>query len=30
MPQGEGNARITVVDAEGRSDTSKVRFKREK
>jgi len=30
LPQGEGNARITVVDAEGRSDTSEVRFKREK
>jgi len=30
LPQGEGNARITVVDAEGRSDTSQVRFKREK
>ena len=30
LPQGEGNARITVVDAEGRSDTATVRFKREK
>jgi penicillin-binding protein 1C len=30
LPQGEGNARITVVDAEGRSDSSQVRFKREK
>jgi len=30
LPQGEGNARITVVDAEGRSDSSEVRFKREK
>jgi len=30
LPQGEGNARITVVDAEGRSDTAEVRFKREK
>lgn len=30
LPQGEGNARITVVDAQGRSDTSLVRFKREK
>lgn len=30
LPQGEGNARITVVDAEGRSDTSQVRFKRDK
>ncbi len=29
LPQGEGNARITVVDSEGRSDTSQVRFKRE-
>ncbi|HMH64386.1 MAG TPA: penicillin-binding transpeptidase domain-containing protein, partial [Rhizomicrobium sp.] len=27
-PQGEGMARVTVVDAEGRSDTSTVRFKR--
>jgi penicillin-binding protein 1C len=27
-PHGEGVARITVVDSEGRSDTSKVRFKR--
>jgi len=30
LPQGEGLARITVVDAEGRSDSSEVRFKREK
>ena len=30
LPQGEGNARITVVDSEGRSDTSQVRFTREK
>jgi penicillin-binding protein 1C len=30
LPQGEGNARITVVDADGRSDTATVRFKREK
>jgi penicillin-binding protein 1C len=30
LPQGEGNARITVVDAEGRSDSSEVRFKRDK
>jgi penicillin-binding protein 1C len=27
-PPGEGYARITVVDAEGRSDTAQVRFKR--
>ena len=27
-PQGEGLARVTVVDAEGRSDTSTVRFKK--
>ncbi|HEY4078410.1 MAG TPA: penicillin-binding protein 1C [Rhizomicrobium sp.] len=27
-PQGEGLARVTVVDADGRSDTSDVRFKR--
>ncbi len=27
-PQGEGVARVTVVDAQGRSDTSKIRFKR--
>ncbi len=26
-PDGEGVARITVVDASGRSDTSQVRFK---
>jgi hypothetical protein len=30
QPAGEGNARITVVDSEGRSDTATVRFKREK
>lgn len=30
LPTGEGNARITVVDSEGRSDTSTVRFKRDK
>lgn len=30
LPQGEGNARITVVDSEGRSDTATVRFKRDK
>jgi len=29
LPQGEGLARITVVDAEGRSDVSHVRFKKE-
>jgi penicillin-binding protein 1C len=28
LPQGEGVARVTVVDADGRSDTSTVRFKR--
>ncbi len=28
MPGGEGVARVTVVDAEGRSDSSTVRFKR--
>lgn len=28
VPSGEGFARITVVDASGRSDTSKIRFKR--
>jgi penicillin-binding protein 1C len=28
LPQGEGMARVTVVDAEGRSDTSTVRFKK--
>ena len=28
QPQGEGVARVTVVDAEGRSDTSTVRFKK--
>ncbi len=27
-PEGEGLARITVVDADGRSDSSEVRFKR--
>ena len=27
-PQGEGIAEITVVDAEGRSDSAKIRFKR--
>ena len=27
-PDGEGVARITVVDAQGRSDTAQVRFKR--
>ena len=27
-PQGEGLAKVTVVDADGRSDTSTVRFKR--
>jgi penicillin-binding protein 1C len=27
-PTGEGLARVTVVDAEGRSDTSQIRFKR--
>ncbi|HEV2652324.1 MAG TPA: hypothetical protein VGU69_13765, partial [Rhizomicrobium sp.] len=27
-PDGEGVARITVVDAQGRSDTSEVRFKK--
>jgi penicillin-binding protein 1C len=30
LPQGEGNARITVVDSDGRSDTATVRFKRDK
>jgi penicillin-binding protein 1C len=29
-PDGEGLARITVVDAQGRSDTSQVRFKKSK
>jgi penicillin-binding protein 1C len=29
-PDGEGLARITVVDAQGRSDTSQVRFKKAK
>ena len=27
-PQGEGVARVTVVDAEGRSDSAKIRFKK--
>src|SRR5262249_4174236 len=27
-PNGEGPARVTVVDAEGRSDTAQVRFKK--
>jgi penicillin-binding protein 1C len=27
-PQGEGLAKVTVVDADGRSDSSTVRFKR--
>jgi len=27
-PQGEGLARVTVVDADGRSDSSTVRFKK--
>jgi penicillin-binding protein 1C len=27
-PPGEGFARVTVIDAEGRSDSSKIRFKR--
>jgi penicillin-binding protein 1C len=27
-PQGEGMARVTVVDADGRSDTSQIRFKK--
>jgi len=27
-PEGEGPARVTVVDAEGRSDTAQVRFKK--
>jgi penicillin-binding protein 1C len=27
-PQGEGLARVTVVDADGRSDTSQIRFKK--
>ncbi|MDE2183936.1 MAG: penicillin-binding protein 1C [Alphaproteobacteria bacterium] len=30
LPTGEGIARITVVDAEGRSDSSQIRFKRER
>ena len=30
LPEGEGLARITVVDEEGRSDKSEVRFKRDK
>lgn len=28
-PQGEGIAQVTVVDAEGRSDSAKIRFKRQ-
>jgi penicillin-binding protein 1C len=28
MPEGEGPARVTVVDAEGRSDTAQVRFRK--
>ena len=27
-PPGEGLARVTVVDADGRSDTSEIRFKK--
>jgi membrane carboxypeptidase/penicillin-binding protein PbpC len=27
-PQGEGLARVTVVDADGRSATSEIRFKK--
>jgi len=27
-PDGEGLARFTVVDAQGRSDTAQVRFKK--
>ncbi|HEY0281210.1 MAG TPA: penicillin-binding protein 1C, partial [Rhizomicrobium sp.] len=30
LPRGEGLARITVVDSEGRSDSSEVRFKRDR
>jgi penicillin-binding protein 1C len=30
LPKGEGLARITVVDSEGRSDSSEVRFKRDR
>jgi len=30
LPQGEGVARVTVVDAEGRSDTAQVRFKKDR
>jgi penicillin-binding protein 1C len=30
VPKGEGVARITVVDSDGRSDSSQVRFKRER
>jgi penicillin-binding protein 1C len=30
LPTGEGNARITVVDSDGRSDTATVRFKRDR
>ena len=28
VPSGEGLARVTVVDADGRSDTSQIRFKK--
>ncbi len=28
LPMGEGLARVTVVDADGRSDTSEIRFKK--
>ena len=28
LPSGEGLARVTVVDADGRSDTSEIRFKK--
>jgi penicillin-binding protein 1C len=28
VPRGEGLARVTVVDADGRSDTSRIRFKK--
>jgi penicillin-binding protein 1C len=30
LPKGEGLARITVVDSDGRSDSSQVRFKRDR
>ena len=30
VPDGEGSARITVIDADGNSDTSRVRFKKAK